>query len=147
VARDYPLAAIAASRANGTQLVLTRHVAVSVTQEPPLTLRNVARVIAVSRAVSDRLRAQRIFDSSKITVIHNGIDIDRIAKGSEGIADRGAGRETSRRHDRTHRAHQGSKGISCAPLRSYVSAGKMSISSLSEKINHTKARIGRALKS
>jgi glycosyltransferase involved in cell wall biosynthesis len=89
MARDYPLAALAASRANGTQLVLTRHVLFQLHKGHRLTLRNVARVIAVSRAVSDRLRAQRIFDRSKITVIHNGIDIDRFAGGREGIADKG----------------------------------------------------------
>ena len=89
VARDYPLAALAASRADGTQLVLTRHVLFQLHKSHRLTLRNVARVIAVSRAVSDRLRAQRIFDRSKITVIYNGVDIDRFARGREGIADKG----------------------------------------------------------
>ncbi len=88
MARDYPLAALAASRTNGTQLVLTRHVLFQLHKSHRLTLRNVARVIAVSRAVSDRLRAQRIFDRSKITVIYNGIDIDRFARGREGIAER-----------------------------------------------------------
>lgn len=79
MARDYPLAALAVSRAEGTQLVLTRHVLFQLHKSHRLTLRNVARVIAVSRAVCDSLRAQRIFDRSKITVIHNGIDVDRFA--------------------------------------------------------------------
>lgn len=90
MARDYPLAALAASRANGTQLVLTRHVLFQLHKSHRLTLRNVARVIAVSRAVFDRLRAQRIFDSSKITVIYNGIDIDRFAGIREGVAEKGS---------------------------------------------------------
>jgi glycosyltransferase involved in cell wall biosynthesis len=79
MARDYPLAALAASRADGTQLVLTRHVLFQLHKSHRLTLRNVARVIAVSRAVFDSLRAQRIFDRSKITVVYNGIDVDRFA--------------------------------------------------------------------
>src|SRR5260370_16818508 len=77
MARDYPLAALAASRADGTQLVLTRHVLFQLHKSHRLTLRNVARVIAVSRAVFDSLRAQRIFDRSKITVVYNGIDVNR----------------------------------------------------------------------
>ena len=90
MARDYPLAALAASRAEGTQLVLTRHVLFHMHKSHRLILRNVARVIAVSRAVSDRLRTQRIFDRSKITVIYSGIDVDRFARGrEEGIADKG----------------------------------------------------------
>jgi glycosyltransferase involved in cell wall biosynthesis len=86
VARDYPLAALAASRADPTQLVLTRHVLFHLHKSHRLTLRYVARVIAVSRAVSDRLRAQRIFDRARITVVHNGIDIERFARGGEGAA-------------------------------------------------------------
>src|SRR5258708_1693528 len=83
MARDYPLAALAASRADGTQLVLTRHVLFQLHKSHRLTLRNVARVIAVSRAVFDSLRAQRVFDRSKITVVYNGIDVDRFAGARE----------------------------------------------------------------
>ena len=86
VARDYPLAALATSRADPTQLVLTRHVLFQLHKSHRLTLRHVARVIAVSQAVSDRLRDQRIFDRSKITVVHNGIDIDRFSQSSRSVA-------------------------------------------------------------
>jgi glycosyltransferase involved in cell wall biosynthesis len=88
VARDYPLAALAASRANGTQLVLTRHVLFQLHKTHRLTLRNVARVIAVSRAVFDSLRAQRVFDRSKLTVVYNGIDVDRFAGTRKEMADK-----------------------------------------------------------
>lgn len=91
VARDYPLAALATSRADPTQLVLTRHVLFQLHKSHRLTLRHVARVIAVSRAVSDRLRDQRIFDRAKITVVHNGIDIDRFSQGREGGANKKPG--------------------------------------------------------
>lgn len=80
VARDYPLAALAAARAGGAPLVLTRHVLFRISKIHKLTLRNVARVIAVSRAVAGKLRAQRIFDKDKIVLVYNGIDIDRFRK-------------------------------------------------------------------
>lgn len=86
VARDYPLAALAASRVDTTQLVLTRHVLFPMNRSHRLTLRNVTRVIAVSEAVGDKLRAQRTFDRSKIVVIHNGIDVDRFSAGRKATA-------------------------------------------------------------
>jgi glycosyltransferase involved in cell wall biosynthesis len=82
IARDYPLAAWAARRAGAT-LVLTRHVLFPLHRIHRLTLRRTARVIAVSQAVAEGLRAQRIFDPDKIVLIHNGIDVDRFAKGRE----------------------------------------------------------------
>ncbi len=48
-----------------------------------LTLRRTDRVIAVSQAVADVLRAQRLFGEDKIVVIHNGIDVDRFVRGRE----------------------------------------------------------------
>lgn len=80
VARDYPLAAMATRRA-GARLVLTRHVLFPLNRIHKLTLRRTARVIAVSQAVAEGLRAQEIFDPDKIICIHNGIDVDRFAKG------------------------------------------------------------------
>jgi len=93
VARDYPLAALAANRADNVQLVLTRHVLFPLNKSHRLTLRNVARVIAVSQAVADRLRVSRIFDRSKIVVVPNGIDIDRFAASREGASDSGLPRK------------------------------------------------------
>lgn len=80
VARDYPLAALAARRA---RLVLTRHVLFPLSRIHKLTLRRTTRVIAVSQAVADSLHAQGIFDPAKIVRIHNGIDVDRFVKGRE----------------------------------------------------------------
>ncbi len=85
VARDYPLAALATRRTHA-RLVLTRHVLFPLKRIHRLTLRRTARVIAVSRAVAEGLRTQRIFDPDKIVLIHNGIDIDRFAKGREDVA-------------------------------------------------------------
>ncbi len=90
VARDYPLAALSARRA-GARLVLTRHVLFPLNRIHKLTLRRTARVIAVSQAVADALRAQNIFDQDRIVLIHNGIDVDRFAKGREDIASRKGG--------------------------------------------------------
>jgi glycosyltransferase involved in cell wall biosynthesis len=95
VARDYPLAAFV-SRRSDAQLVLTRHVLFPMSAIHRLTLRRTALVIAVSQAVADGLREQGIFAPDKITLIHNGIDVDRFvraaraARGSEA-----AGREES----------------------------------------------------
>src|SRR5258708_1667456 len=85
VARDYPLAALVARRAGG-RLVLTRHVLFPLNRVHRLTLRRTAQVIAVSQAVADSLRVQRIFDPDKVVLIHNGVDVDRFAKGREDVA-------------------------------------------------------------
>lgn len=78
VARDYPLAALATGRSRA-RLVLTRHVLFPMSGIHRLTRRRTARVIAVSEAVAEALRRQRIFDPETITVIHNGIDLARFA--------------------------------------------------------------------
>jgi glycosyltransferase involved in cell wall biosynthesis len=85
LARDYPLAALAARRA-GARLILTRHALFPLTRIHKVVLRRVERVIAVSQAVADGLIAQDIFDRDKIVLIHNGVDLDRFAKTKEGDA-------------------------------------------------------------
>jgi L-malate glycosyltransferase len=80
IARDYPLAALASGRVN-VPLVLTRHVLFPLSKVHRITLRRTSRVIAVSQAVAESLRAQNIFAPGKIVVIHNGIDVDRFAAG------------------------------------------------------------------
>jgi glycosyltransferase involved in cell wall biosynthesis len=92
LARDYPLAAFTARRAGGARVVLTRHVLFPLKKIHRLTLRRVARVIAVSQAVADRLRGQRIFDEGKIVVIHNGIDIEKFSRALNGGASAESGR-------------------------------------------------------
>jgi len=86
IARDYPLAAMAARRAGGARLVLTRHVLFPLSTVHKMLLRRAARVIAVSRAVADGLGAQGIFDRDKIVLIPNGIDLDRFAQTSAGVS-------------------------------------------------------------
>lgn len=87
VARDYPLAALAVGRA-GARLVLTRHVLFPLSRIHRLTLRRTSRVIAVSRAVADGLRAQKIFADDKIVTIPNGIDVERFGRRREAASRR-----------------------------------------------------------
>lgn len=88
VARDYPLAALVSRRA-GAQLVLTRHVLFPMHGIHRLTLRRTGRVIAVSAAVAAALRSQDIFDSDRIVLVHNGVDVDRFTRGREQAANEG----------------------------------------------------------
>lgn len=79
MARDYPLAAYAAARTSGAKFVVTRHVLFPLNRLHKLTLARVARVIAVSEAVSLQLRSERIVSPSRIAVVKNGVDVDRFA--------------------------------------------------------------------
>src|SRR5436309_2563470 len=79
IARDYPLAALAAGRGKA-RLVLTRHVLFPLNRIHRLTLRRVKRIIAVSNAVAESLRARHMFREDQIVVIHNGIDVERFAR-------------------------------------------------------------------
>ncbi len=76
-ARDYPLAALALRLAPRARLVLTRHALFPLRRINRPLLRSAGRVIAVSQAVAESLRRNGVVESSKITVVHNGIDVDR----------------------------------------------------------------------
>ena len=82
LARDYPLAALAAGR-SGARLVLTRHVLFPLSKIHRLTLRRTCRVIAVSQAVAESLREQNIFSTERIVTIHNGIDVEHFKQRRE----------------------------------------------------------------
>lgn len=77
MARDYPLAAFATGRAPEARLIITRHVLFPLKRIHALTLSRVARVIAVSEPVARALNAQKIFPARKISVVPNGIDLER----------------------------------------------------------------------
>lgn len=79
-ARDYHLAALAVRLASRAQLVLTRHTLFPMRGINKHLLSGAGRVIAVSRAVAESLRRNGVIAPSKITVVHNGIDIDRFAR-------------------------------------------------------------------
>ena len=78
MARDYPLAAYSVRRNPNARLVVTRHVLFPLNRLHKVTLNHTSRVIAVSHAVAQRLRAQELVAPEKITVIHNGIDVDKM---------------------------------------------------------------------
>ena len=86
-ARDYHLAALALRFASRGRLVLTRHVLFPLrTVNKPL-LSGAGQVIAVSEAVAKSLRQNGVIDSSKITVVHNGIDIERFERSAAVVRD------------------------------------------------------------
>jgi glycosyltransferase involved in cell wall biosynthesis len=86
-ARDYHLAALAVRLASRSRLVLTRHTLFPLRRINKPVLSGVSRVIAVSQAVAESLRQNGVLDSSKITVIHNGINTDRFAKSISAAGD------------------------------------------------------------
>jgi L-malate glycosyltransferase len=88
-ARDYHLAALAVRLASRGQLVLTRHALFPLRGINRHLLRGAGRVIAVSQAVAESLRCNGVIESSKITVIHNGIDTDRFARSVAAAGARG----------------------------------------------------------
>ena len=78
MARDYPLAAYAVRRNPTARLIVTRHLLSPLNRLHQVTLAHVARVIAVSHAVSRELQAQGLVAPEKITVIQNGVDWRKI---------------------------------------------------------------------
>jgi len=80
MARDYPLAAFAARMNRGAKLIISRHVLFPLSRLHAVALANVARVIAVSDAVSRKLREQQLFPAEKIAVVRNGIDVERFGQ-------------------------------------------------------------------
>jgi glycosyltransferase involved in cell wall biosynthesis len=88
-ARDYHLAALAVRFAPGARLVLTRHVLFPLRTINRPVLSRVDRVIAVSEAVAESLRQNGVIESSRITVVYNGIDVGRFARaaGDSGARD------------------------------------------------------------
>ena len=77
-ARDYHLAALVVRLASPARLVLTRHALFPLRAINKPLLSGVGRVIAVSEAVAESLSG--VIEPSRITVVHNGIDIERFAQ-------------------------------------------------------------------
>jgi glycosyltransferase involved in cell wall biosynthesis len=78
-ARDYHLAALAVRLSSRSRLVLTRHALFPLRGINRRLLKN-ARVIAVSKAVAASVRQSGVIEPSKITVVYNGIDVDRFSR-------------------------------------------------------------------
>lgn len=92
LARDYTLAAFAVRKIDKASLVLTRHLERPLNRLHVFSLRRVARVIAVSKAVERALRAQDIFPADVIRHVPNGIDLEKFER-----AGRDVDRESFRR--------------------------------------------------
>ncbi|MFN2453197.1 MAG: glycosyltransferase [Pyrinomonadaceae bacterium] len=80
IARDYPLAALAARFNTDTRFVITRHVLFPINKLHALTLSNASGIIAVSKAVARSLDEASVCDKRRITVIPNGIDVQKFAR-------------------------------------------------------------------
>jgi glycosyltransferase involved in cell wall biosynthesis len=85
MARDYPLAALAARRAGNAALIVTRHVLFPLNKLHVLTLSRAARIIAVSEAVARALSAQKLFPQDRLSIVRNGIDVERFDVGKNGF--------------------------------------------------------------
>ena len=85
LARDYPLATLAARRASPAKLIITRHVLFRLNKLHAITFRQARRVIAVSHAIARSLIAQKILPAQKITIIPNGIDFQRLDASLQGF--------------------------------------------------------------
>lgn len=75
VARDYIPASLVCRIAKTPKLVLTRHVLFPMKPFHKFALKNVSKAIAVSGAVAGNLEA--IFPKEKITIVPNGIEIEK----------------------------------------------------------------------
>ena len=85
IARDYPMAALA-SRLSKIPLVLTRHLLFPLSPIHRLTLKQAAKIIAVSKGVAECLSSNKIVAAEKITLIYNGVDtnvFEQAAKDAE----------------------------------------------------------------
>ncbi|HEX5964494.1 MAG TPA: glycosyltransferase family 4 protein, partial [Pyrinomonadaceae bacterium] len=83
-ARDYHLASLVVRLGPRARLVLTRHVLFPLRGVNKPLLKNAGRVVAVSNAVAESLRRNGVVQSAKISVVHNGIDVDRFEEVSAG---------------------------------------------------------------
>jgi glycosyltransferase involved in cell wall biosynthesis len=85
MARDYPPAAYAVRLNKDAQLIVTRHVLFSLNRLHRITLSRAARIVAVSHSVAAQLRAEGTVPAEKISVVQNGIDVDRFRKAQAGF--------------------------------------------------------------
>ena len=77
---DYPLAAYAARGKRNAKFIATRHLLSPLSPLHGNALKRADRIIAVSNATARHLRAQQIVNDDRITVVYNGVDVDRFAR-------------------------------------------------------------------
>jgi len=78
MARDYPLAAFAARGKHPAKLILTRHVLFPLKRFQSRVFSRASRVIAVSEAVARQLKGQQLLQPERISVVRNGVDVERL---------------------------------------------------------------------
>lgn len=83
MARDYPAAAYAVRLNKDARLIVTRHVLFPLNRLHRITLSRAARIVAVSHSVAAQLRAEGTVPEEKISIVQNGIDVDRFRKARE----------------------------------------------------------------
>lgn len=76
VARDYTITALTA-RLAGRPFVLTRHVLFPMKRLHRFVLGRVGAIIAPSTAVYDGIRKEGVLPAERVSLIHNGVDVDR----------------------------------------------------------------------
>jgi glycosyltransferase involved in cell wall biosynthesis len=77
MARDYPLGAFAARGTLGAKLIITRHVLFPLNRFQSRVFSRASRVIAVSEAVARQLKAQQLLPPERISVVRNGVEVNR----------------------------------------------------------------------
>ncbi|MEO8074118.1 MAG: glycosyltransferase family 4 protein [Acidobacteriota bacterium] len=82
VARDYSVAALA-SKLSKIPLVLTRHLLFPLNPIHRLTLKQTAKIIAVSKGVGESLLSSKIVAVKKIALIYNGVDTNNFEQAAK----------------------------------------------------------------
>ncbi len=87
-ARDYSLAAGSLMNDSHRRLIITRHLLFPLGKFQKVIFRRINHAVAVSNAVAASLRAQRILPDDKISVVPNGLDVDKFADARDSVPSR-----------------------------------------------------------
>ncbi len=87
LARDYPVAALA-SNLSKIPLVLTRHLLFPLNPIHRLTLKQAAKIIAVSKGVAESLLSNNVIAAEKIALIYNGVDTNVFEQAAKDVEKR-----------------------------------------------------------
>lgn len=88
LARDYSLAAGCLINDSHTRLIITRHLLFPVGKFQKVIFRRINHAVAVSNAVAASLRRQRLLPDDKISVVPNGLDVDKFARARDSVSAR-----------------------------------------------------------
>lgn len=88
LARDYSLAAGCLISDSHRRLIITRHLLFPLGKFQKVIFKRVNHAVAVSNAVAASLRAQRILPDDKLSVVPNGLDVDKFADARDSVSAR-----------------------------------------------------------